>query len=152
MREIKCRAWDKERENMIYQGSNTNKNNGWILGQFIFDDLQVGLIVTTYDEDVIDIMDFELMQYTGLKDKNGKEICEGDICTLSNDIYYSNEYFNTLDDWGMVMQVVKEDYSFKFRDITDKHATIFLFEADEDCMEIEVIGNAYENKEMESVK
>ena len=50
MREIKFRAWDKLTQRMIYRVFNTRN-----------------------DEDYI------LMQYTGLKDKNGKEIYEGDI-------------------------------------------------------------------------
>lgn len=60
MREIKFRAWDKDGIfGMIYVS----------LGDFLDkpQEFEGGL------------QEFEIMQYTGLKDKNGKEIYEGDI-------------------------------------------------------------------------
>jgi len=66
MREIKFRAWDKEGYMMNVSSIDFEKkvitgirqdNNGW---------------TDNFDA-------FELMQYTELKDKNGKEIYEGEI-------------------------------------------------------------------------
>jgi uncharacterized phage protein (TIGR01671 family) len=61
MREIKFRAWDKDRGRM-------ERSVG--VNPFYVDDLDRRL--WKHDE-------VELMQYTGLKDRNGKEIYEGDI-------------------------------------------------------------------------
>jgi hypothetical protein len=58
MREIKFRAWDKENKFMLKIFDNTTREN-WYLPQW------KGR--------------HEVMQYTGLKDKNNKEIYEGDV-------------------------------------------------------------------------
>lgn len=66
MREIKFRAWDKKRKRMF---AVTTLNASGAVSVFIDDD---GLYLLPAEQ-------IELMQYTGLKDKNGKEIYEGDI-------------------------------------------------------------------------
>lgn len=105
MREIKFRIWD----------INARK---WL---------------KSFNTNLLDIHEFNLakiMQYTGLKDKNNKEIYEGDIFHIgSKKILYVVEWI---------------DCGLKGRQIKNKSWIGLDFWKDD----IEVIGNIYENSEL----
>ena len=89
--------------------------------------------------------EIELMQYTGLKDKNGKEIYEGDIVKVKLYKGEEEEYF-----LGKV-----EYFGSNFIVDSDNNSDYHVYDLDgfgidfkynlEDC---EVIGNIYENPEL----
>ena len=117
MREIKFRAW-----------------NGESIKIFGFDDLwadccfEVGV---SFDGTLEAFEDLEIMQYIGLKDKNGKEIYESDFVDHPNGIKVVN-WVDSLAafDMGMSNFVSDQEMSMCYMD------------------EITVIGNIYENPEL----
>ena len=123
MREIKFRAWHKEKK---------------IIGEvFGIDILHKEIFFSNGDVDCYGFSDFkyiELMQYTGLKDKNNKEIYEGDIVKLrANHGIGVVKYY---DEWGaFVIEYIKP------RPL----AVLGMNYYKED---IEVLGNIYENPEL----
>jgi len=127
MREIKFRAWQKHHRKMLpVKIIDFNRNT----------------ITVDYGEKTIprfntfDMENFELMQYTGLKDKYGKEIYEGDIVT---EIYEGDIIFRP-NEVGRIE--FSEDGSFLIR--FPHH----LARLNATWKPIEVIGNIYENPEL----
>lgn len=118
MREIKFRAWDKLTKTMRYVLC-----IDWLNGLV---DLNDRIIERKYnnskDDGVI------LMQYTGLKDKNGKEIYESDILWDE----HNEEYCEVIFECGSFVCKF-ETNSIDLADISD---------------ELIDIGNIYENKEL----
>lgn len=133
MREIKYRAWDKKSKKMR-QVVEIVFNTGFYLEP---NDNTVKLIwVKGYDViEQKDIMmkrekDFELMQYTGLKDKNGKEIYEGDIVkTFKGEICIVEYNYN-----GFGLKVIDKSKPYGWVDFIE--------------YQLEVIGNIYDNPEL----
>ena len=121
MREIKFRAWHKAWERMM-----TNKEMNDYNAPFIKN-------VLCFPTNVI------LMQYTGLKDKDGKEIYEGDIIEI--------------DGGGKEKSIGKVDFQygcfiFCADWIKNNHFPELKAYIDMAFCRTEIIGNIYENLEL----
>lgn len=75
-------------------------------------------------------------QYTGLTDKNGKKIFEGDIVRL---VYNGNEH---------IYQVVYDVTELDFKATNGREEYGNNFQYPTCCEEVEVIGNIYDNPEL----
>ena len=79
------------------------------------------------------IDEIELMQSTGLHDKNGKEIFEGDIIKMAKDVYSEPTYYEVARHRGGAYRLESKQHGCE------------LWLRHTDC---EVVGNVYENKEL----
>lgn len=114
MKEIRFRAWDKKRK---------------ILRDVAEIDFRLETVIfyrsTNIPEERVSFDDIEIMQYdTSRNDKNGKEICEGDIVKA---------------DWHYDTPTVIKDLEQFFYDIHE-------YAVDE--ANLEVIGDVYQNPEL----
>lgn len=151
-RDIKFRAWHKQ-EKKIYDVSVINFNKGAFLqGLKPVDQILNGKYIVRSLEDgrFCDFKDIELMQYTGLKDKNSKEIYEGYILNVHKftqelavnlGVYEGEKEFNasvTLEPYGGVTLKHSKEYAgYLLEDNYGFHEE-----------SVEIIGNIYENPEL----
>ena len=126
MREIKFRAWDKL-SCKIREVAAIN----WVEGIVMLWKV-TGSVRSTYYTELEDGV--ELMQYTGLKDKNGKEIYEGDILRFQfSEWCISPVYWTKERGWTVHGNITAWEYSIG---------------SDFSKSNLEVIGNIYENPEL----
>ena len=117
MREIKFRAWLWDERELHYVLKMDTVNNGygkvWMIDTFHYKN----------------ISHFGLMQFTGLNDKNGVEIYEGDICS------------NEVAKW----EVIFDTGCFCGKRIGGSDGTQNIHLALRAIRELSVIGNIHEN-------
>jgi hypothetical protein len=123
MKEIKFRAWDKKERRMCrvinFQPSDDGTN-------------AITTLFVSSAQTVVrgNNIDFELQQFTGLKDKNGKEIYEGDLLIGADKIVEEVGWSNDLGKWMIKNQINPDDSLGYFAE------------------DMEVIGNIWENPEL----
>lgn len=131
MKEIKYRAWYPEKQKMY----EVAKVDMW------GDPDQALCDLAAIDEELFDIYlcEVETMPYTGRKDINGIEICDGDIvsfddCTSTESGYYELNCIG-------VVEFCNETVSFEVSNRLSSES----YEVLDECV---VIGNIYENPEL----
>ena len=128
MRDLKFRAWGPNSKYM------------WSWKELVANDVSVRWMQPSFGEKI-------LMQYTGLKDKNGKEIYEGDVIKTP---YYEAplSYGPSIEVGDSIGQVVFNLEYMAYVIDWDFNEGAYDGLCDFDESDIEVIGNIYENPEL----
>ncbi len=128
---LKFRAWDKKRNKMCIVMSLTRpEQTPIIIVRNMLESVSEGILSS----------DLEIMQFTGLLDKNGKEIYEGDIIKLEE----SYGVVSWIDTWACFKIISSETTS----DMGQGNIQVDYPMSRYICCKQEVIGNVYETPEL----
>ncbi|MDG8882173.1 YopX family protein [Streptococcus pneumoniae] len=126
--------------------------------EFELNDTLMNDYITAYPDEI------ELMQSTGLFDRNGKEIFEGDILKFNDEWneYCHEGYVDGSVEGVNYVEVVRSEICFEFGKTKYPDSSLFILMEDEQLnfkdfiksedFEFEIIGNIYENPELLEVK
>lgn len=130
----KFRVWIKTEKRMIKTGDllDIDYENEVVTTQRVYFYFDNGL-PDGRDLDNFVFEEIELMQSTGLFDKNDKEIFEGDIVKMSKDVYSEPTYYEVVRHYGGAYRLESKQHGCE------------LWLRHTDC---EVVGNVYENQEL----
>ena len=123
----KFRVWDKTRNEMNYKvmvGNCDTDDENWTCPIIWIEEKKDWLHFDDYDS---------IMQSTGLKDRNGKIIFEGDIVRMAKDVYSEPTYYEVVRHRGGAYRLESKQHGCE------------LWLRHTDC---EIVGNVYENREL----
>ena len=132
MCEIKVRAWYKPYKQMCQVESLRFDGNGVYTAVLIEEPF--------YDRKLVEADEIVIEQYTGLKDKNGTEIYEGDICSFTSK---TGKHVGTVE-WtddlaGFGLRMVKNNFLYTFSELDTMGVNLDM---------LEVIGNVHKDSEL----
>ena len=160
MKEIKCRAWDKIDKRMIDDAIVIDFQSGKFYNYYyftpstrssdLFEKDEHGNYSIPIKNGKADISRYIIMQYTGLSDKNGKEIYEGDII----DDHWNNAFGEKIHPKFLVIEFGEHEtcegdyysstaYGFYLKNLENNETYSLPYH-----QPIEVIGNIYESKSL----
>lgn len=122
------RAWHCELGAMMSIKNMWFQNN--MLEELELNNAAANDYITAYPDEV------ELMQSTGLTDKDGKEIFEGDVVKMAKNVYSEPTYYEVVRHRGGAYRLESKQYGCE------------LWLRHTDC---EIAGNIYENPELAEV-
>lgn len=147
-REIKFRAWDGEKMHILENSGLQyyDFEGSYSLG-FTVDGYSGFWAHEQYEISTKIAKEFPIMQYTGLKDKNGKEIYEGDIVACVQNKFGEGEH----EYWSVEFEeasfvVFNQVNSTRIIELIDGETVFNTYGAN--YINCEVIGNIYENPEL----